>query len=332
MPTHHIWNVDQLRSAINAAGVGLWAWNVDSDEIALDDRACDLWGQAKDSHVTFEKLSARIYPADLDKVKNSFLATRPSLGTFEIDFRIILNTELRWISARGQGNDKDLAMRLMFGVFLDVSQRKQAEENQELLAGEMSHRVKNLLAIASVLAVISSKSTKTKEDMVSDFSQRLIDLGRTHDLVRPTAQGDARSALLGDLFSVLLSPYNNAEKSEQQRFHVSLPRLSIGENTITALALVIHELATNSLKYGALSSAHGTLDVSAAPHAIGEDLVIIWTERGGPAITDPPVLSGFGSNLVARTVSGQLEGSITYDWAKEGVTVKLQVNASCLAA
>ena len=87
----------------------------------------------------------------LSELRSAFAATRAVIGAYEIDFRILSKNDIRWISARGQGDDADIADRIMFGNFLDVTQRKQAEEANELLAGEMSDRVKNLLQIATAL-------------------------------------------------------------------------------------------------------------------------------------------------------------------------------------
>jgi two-component sensor histidine kinase len=329
MPSRLAWNTEQLKSAMSAAEVGLWRWNVDTDEIALDQLARDMWGQAKKKHVTFEELSSHIHPEDSSRVRNAFAATRRTLGTFEIDFRIQLENEIRWISSRGQGNDEGIAEKIMFGVFLDVTQRKQAEEANQLLAEEMTHRVKNLLQIAAGLALLSGRSAKTTKDMVSDLSDRLIGLGRAHDLVRPTAGGETKTALLGDLFSVLLSPYEGGEY-EKHRVRISMPRLGVGEQAVTALALVIHELATNSLKYGALSGSDGTLDVSAVTHAGEAELAILWVERGGPKVVAPPAKSGFGSKMVQRALSTSLGGSIAFEWPEEGLIVTLRIDETCL--
>ena len=130
-------------------------------------------------------------------------------GSYEIDFRIIVENQVRWISARGQGADADIVGRLMFGIFLDVTGRKQAEEGNELLAGEMSHRVKNLLAIASSLTTLTSRSARSIEEMTSALTTRLMALGRAHDLVRPIPGSQGSATLLGDLISVLLDPYDD---------------------------------------------------------------------------------------------------------------------------
>jgi two-component sensor histidine kinase len=323
-----VWDEKHLRAATHAAGVALWSWNVDSDAITLDERAYDLWGISKDQRkVTFEILSKNIHPADLERVRSAFAATRAVVGSYEIDFRILSGSDIRWISARGQGDDADIVDRIMFGIFLDVTQRKQAEEANELLAGEMSHRVMNLLHIATALTQITSRSAATKEDMARELTNRLMALGRAQELVRPQPGRKNEGSLLGDLVSVLLAPYD--EKGASVRIRVSVPKMSVGEASSTTLALVIHELATNSAKYGALSVASGTLDVSC--NANDDDVVVMWTERGGPPVKAPIKLQGFGSKLVHRSMAAQLGGIIAFDWSEEGVVVTLRMSKTRLA-
>jgi len=319
-----VWREQHLRAATLAAGVALWSWNVDTDAIAMDEIAYDLWDVPKDARkLSFEVLSKNIHPADIDRVSSAFSATRAVLGSYEIDFRVLAGSDIRWISARGQGADADIAERMMFGIFLDVTQRKQAEESRDLLAGEMSHRVKNLLQLATSLTAMTSRSTTTKEDMVRELTHRLTALGRAHDLVRPAPGQQYEGALLGDLLAILLAPYDETEASV--RIRVSVPKIRVGESASTSLALVIHELATNSAKYGALSVASGTLDVSC--NADDNDTIIVtWAERGGPSIAVPVAASGFGSRLVHRSMSSQLGGGIAFDWSEAGVVVTLQMS------
>jgi two-component sensor histidine kinase len=322
-----VWHEKHLRAATRAAGVALWSWNVDTDAITMDERAYDLWEVSKgERNITFEILSKNIHPADLERVRSAFASTRAVVGAYEIDFRILSGIDIRWISARGQGDDADIADRIMFGIFLDVTQRKQAEEANELLAGEMSHRVKNLLQIATALTQITSRSAATKEEMAHELTNRLMALGRAQELVRPSGR-KAEATLLGDLLSVLLAPYD--EKGATVRIRVSVPKMNVGENSSTTLALVIHELATNSAKYGALSIPRGTLDVSC--NADGDEVVVMWTERGGPPVAAPTVLQGFGSKLVQRSMAAQLGGAIAFDWSEEGVVVTLRMSKDRIA-
>src|SRR3954466_12624650 len=191
-----VWHEKHLRAATRAAGVALWSWNVDTDAVTMDEPAYDLWEVSKDEQkITFEILSRNIHPADLARVRSAFAATRAVVGAYEIDFRVLSGSDIRWISARGQGDDADIADRIMFGIFLDVTQRKQAEEGHELLAGEMSHRVKNLLAIATGLTRMTSRSANTIDEMTRALTERLMSLGRAHDLVRPLPGAQGKAAL-----------------------------------------------------------------------------------------------------------------------------------------
>ena len=316
------WSSAHLRLAIEAAGVALWSWNVDTNRFTMDERAFGLWGVPLSDYVSFEDLSSHIHPADRDRVKAAFAATRAIVGAYEIDFRIMIGEEVRWISARGQGDDAGIVDRIMYGIFIDVTGRKQAEEGHELLAGEMSHRVKNLLAIATGLTAITSRSAKTAADMAQELTHRLTALGRAHDLVRPLPGQGAKAALLGDLFTVLLAPYDDMG-AFSGRVRVSVPRMGVGEQAATTLALVVHELATNSLKYGALSSQEGVLDISCAPH--DTEVTVVWTERGGPPVEALTGDGGYGSKLLNRGMTVQLGGSISCDWNSEGVIVTLKM-------
>ncbi|GAC1666856.1 MAG: hypothetical protein NVS9B2_07560 [Steroidobacteraceae bacterium] len=294
----------------------------------MDQRAFELWGLPWAEEVAFEELSTHIHPSDRDRVRAAFSATRSVAGPYEIDFRIMLADDVRWISARGRGADEGIVDRVMFGIFLDVTGRKQAEEGHELLAGEMSHRVKNLLAIAAGLTHITSRSAATITDMSRELTQRLTALGRAHDLIRPLPGNEGRAALLGDLLSVLLEPYNDP-RAFASRIRVAVPRMGVGEKTATTLAMVIHELATNSLKHGALSLETGTLDISSVTDE--RNLFLTWSETGGPSVTDIPAMQGFGSKMIARSISHELLGALTYDWQPSGLVVTVRVRKDRLA-
>lgn len=295
----------------------------------MDERGFELWGLDWAAEVSFEQLSVRIHPIDRDRVRAAFNATRSIKGSYEIDFRICLGDEVRWIAARGQGADGGIVGRVMSGIFLDVTGRKQAEEGSELLAGEMSHRVKNLLAIATGLTHLTARSAKSVEEMAAELTKRLTALGRAHDVVRPLPGNQGTAALLGDLLSILLAPYDETA-AFSGRIRVSVARMGVGESAATALAMVIHELATNSVKYGSLSSDHGFLDVSSGIE--GDDIFLTWAETGGPPITDAGALKGFGSKLVARSVSGQLGGELAYDWQTSGLVVTVRIRMDRLAS
>ena len=145
--------------------------------------------------------------------------------------------------------------------------------------------------------------TPTYEDPV------LVSLGRRFEAVAPLLR--LRAGAVGE------------------RIQVHVPEVHVGATAATTLALVVHELATNSLKYGALSVVGGTLDVSCTPH--DDDTVLVWTEQGGPPVTAPTGPAGFGSKLVSQSVSGQLSGSIAFDWLSEGVVATVRMSKARLA-
>ena len=141
-------------------------------------------------------------------------------------------------------------------------------------------------------------------------------------VVKPSELTPSTTALLGDLLTVLLAPYDDLG-AFSGRIRVAVPRMGVGERSATTLALVMHELATNSLKYGALSAETGTLDISCL--AEETDAVVVWTESGGPSVVAPQGDGGFGSKLVARSMAAQLGGSIEHDWAAGGLIVTLRM-------
>ena len=288
-----------------------------------------LWGVPNTRIITFEILSSLIHPEDLDRVRAAFAATRDMLGAYETDFRILHEGNVRWISARGRGHDQGIVGRIMYGVFIDVTDRKRAEQAREMLASEMNHRVKNIFAITSALTTISARSTTTKDELVKDLRQRIFALSRAHDLVRPDPSQQKKAAQLGDLLITLLAPYADTQL-KTARVHISGPKILVGEKSATALALVVHELATNSIKYGALSNPSGALDVECS--AVGGEVEIVWSESGGPPTSKPSGQSGFGTKLVVRTLSDQLGGTISASWPPTGAVIVLKMSQARLGA
>jgi two-component sensor histidine kinase len=143
--------------------------------------------------------------------------------------------------------------------------------------------------------------------MAKELTGRLAALGRAHDPACPLPGSQGRAALLGDLLSVLLSPYEDLG-AFSGRIRVAVPRIGVGDASATALSLIIHELATNSVKYSALSADTGTPDVSGS--TTGADLELVWLERGGPKVEPPAAAEGYGSKLVRRSVAGACLGGM----------------------
>jgi len=166
--------------------------------------------------------------------------------------------------------------------------------------------------------------------MANALRGRLSALSRAHELVQPVAGGETGQGPdveLGRLIEAVLEPYR---QSGQNRIAIEGPRVLVGSNTTTSLALVLHELATNAAKYGCLSCAEGDLAIHWTLQ--GDDVDLLWTESGGPTIESPPTFEGFGTQLSQRSITGQLGGTLDREWRPEGLRVHMILPVSRLSA
>jgi PAS domain S-box-containing protein len=214
----------------------------------------------------------------------------------------------------------------------DITERRRSEEKQKLLLREMSHRARNLFALASSVVTLSARSAETPQDMAQAVRERLGALARAHDLTLPDlAGGDKvdKATTLPALLRAIVSPYDGAEDQDDRRVHLSGPDVPIQGSAVTSLALLLHEFAANSAKYGALSAPTGRLE---ARWSVAEDeLLLEWKEQGGPPLAGPSADEGFGSLLARQAVEGQLGGRIFRDWHDRGLIIRLSLPVASLA-
>jgi PAS domain S-box-containing protein len=216
----------------------------------------------------------------------------------------------------------------IFAEGYDVTERVEGEKKQHLLLRELNHRVKNLFAVASGMVALSARSASTPKEMSRDLRGRFDALARANDLIRPGLvsedDGQHDGTTLEELIRAVLLPYvDNARAQDRECIILHGPPVPVGGDAVTSLALVLHETATNAAKYGALSATEGCIRVDWTLK--GQDLHLRWEESDGPAVAEPPMVKGFGSSLVERSVTGQLQGSIEYDWRREGLTLHVTV-------
>ncbi|MDQ3143458.1 MAG: signal transduction histidine kinase, partial [Pseudomonadota bacterium] len=226
----------------------------------------------------------------------------------------------------------DEAHRRVGVIFADISHRRKAEEQQSLVLRELDHRVKNLFAVVGGVVTLSARSATTPQEMVGIIQGRLGALASAHVLIRTTKSGSEtkQKSTLEALARAILSPYAEGEVDGcAARVAFEGPELAIGGDAVTSLALVLHELATNAAKYGALSTPVGQVHICWTVD--DSKLRLTWTERGGPAVRGTPDREGFGSLLARRSVNGQLGGELTLDWNPKGLTVHLSALAERLA-
>lgn len=219
-------------------------------------------------------------------------------------------------------------------TFVDVTDRRHAEEQQALLLRELDHRMKNLFAVTAGVVALSARSALTPQDMAKTVRGRLDALARAHLLIRPGSPGaDAavQQTTLAKLVLAIVAPYADPGRAEDgDRVVIEGPDVAIGGDAATSFALVLHELATNAAKYGALSIDDGHLRISwtvAQGH-----LDLIWEEHGGPTIDSAPGREGFGTLLARRSAGGNLEGTIAFNWRREGLLVHLSASKARLTA
>lgn len=217
------------------------------------------------------------------------------------------------------------ALRLI-GAHIDITARRNAEEQRELISRELSHRITNIFTVISSLIKMSARSRSGVADFVDELVGRIGALHRTHALVVRNV-ADATTDTLASVLDRLVEPYRD---NDLDRVSIAGDDLSIGPSAATAIALLIHELATNAVKYGALSSGSGQVRILVQNHTDGT--ILKWEERGGPLVAAVPTRRGFGSVLVDRAAKSQLGAVLDFDWQPAGVVVTVALDPARLAA
>jgi PAS domain S-box-containing protein len=208
----------------------------------------------------------------------------------------------------------------------DITERKRALAQQEMLVREMSHRVKNAFSVVNGILAISAQYSKP-QSLVRDMQDRLAALARAHDLTRPgllAFNWVHRPTTIHALIDAIFAPYvNTGPLNELERVCVTGPDLPIQQQSITGLALLLYELATNAVKCGSLSVPSGSVQIDLS--VTNGSFELEWKERGGPKLTERPDHEGFGTSLMRRIVVDQFGGEVSYDWHLEGLIVRLNM-------
>lgn len=324
-------NSKRLALAVEATELGLWEWIAATGKIYWSERQKEIFGIAPDEPLTHELWISSIHPEDRDWVvaKVDSLSNPASTGKLQIEYRIVRpDGEVRWISSRGRMlyetvDGKPRAARLL-GTILDITERRTNEEARRLLAKELDHRVKNLFAMANAMVTMTARNAGSVEEMSASLHGRLHALAKAHELIRPALAEERpfqHETTVAAIAETILAPYKDF--GLPARISIQCAPISVGAKSATSLTLILHELATNASKYGALTRTDGALNVICWHD--GKRMFLVWQERGGPAIEGPPAYQGFGSQLARKSVIDQLEGEIAYDWLSDGLRVDLRV-------
>ena len=277
-----------------------------------------------------EGWNGMFHPEDQER---AWAAWRHSLSTgepYRIEYRLRHHSgEYRWVLGQALPI-RDSAGRIVrwFGTCTDVHSEKLAQEEREVIAQELSHRIKNIFAVIGGIVSLAARTYPEASSFATELRARIIALGKAHDFVRPHSRASAPSAnpsSLRQLIAELMSPYR---LPGDERIEIAGDDALIDEAAATPLALIFHELGTNAAKYGSLSKPGGRVAIEIACGA--EACLVTWREIGGP----PGPLSdkqGFGSRLMALSVEGQLKGRLARTWGAEGLVAEVEMPLASLS-
>jgi two-component sensor histidine kinase/CheY-like chemotaxis protein len=307
---------EQRRSLALAAGrMGSWDWDWINGDWMWDEGQYGIFGvDPKTFVVTPASVQALLHPDDIDELRKAMAQFNKGTKSYEAEFRINRpDGEIRWcVGTAAATVDKGGRVVRVSGVTVDITERKRAEERQNLLAREVDHRAKNALALAqSIVRLTRSENVK---GYIKAVEGRITALARVHTVL---ALSNWQGAEMGRLVDEELAPYSSGDQ-----IAFSGSKLHLQPATAQTLALALHELVTNSAKYGALSTVSGRISINWWIEA--DVLRIVWEERDGPVVRKP-VSSGFGTRSVITSIESQLGGQADFDWRSEGLVCRLSV-------
>ncbi|MFS0774013.1 PAS domain-containing protein [Sphingomonas sp. 1P08PE] len=307
---------DRLRFALQAARLGSWSLDLASERLTVTDGSKENFGRRPDDPFTYDDIKAAVHPDDRAHRDEALREALEETGEYQVEYRIITPAgEERWLSVRGQVFHRaDGTPLLLVGVSQDISDRKRAEEHRALLANELSHRVKNMLATLQAIVSQTLRNATTLEEAGETLAARIQSMDSANDLL---VSERWESAAIHDLIDRALAPFRSVDGS---RFRIEGPRVRIPPRIAVGLALALHELATNAAKYGALSTAGGHVAVTwtVTDGRKPGTLHFRWQEIGGPPVVRPTRL-GFGSKLIERVLASEIDGTVELDYQPAGV-------------
>jgi two-component sensor histidine kinase len=224
---------------------------------------------------------------------------------------------------RLQAENLDLR-RLLEKAGLHAAERRTVDQLQSLLVGELHHRIKNILATVMAIASQSLRSAETIDDGREAIEQRLLALGRAHDLL---LQANWKSARVREILDKAIEPFDGATPS---RFVIHGSNIEAAASAAVPLAMAINELCTNAVKYGALSTPDGRIEVTVTTDELRNQFCLRWKEYGGPPVR-PPTRHGFGTRLIKQSFVNQLNGAARLSFDPTGVVCEIDVPLAAIS-
>ncbi len=316
--TRRLQQSEERRSlALVAGNMGSWDWNEETGDCLWDDGQYRIFGVDRHKFViSAENVRALVHPQDWDHLRASLERLFKDRQPTQAEFRIKRpNGEIRWcLGTAAPSLDSQGRIVRISGVTVDITDRKQAEERQTLLAREVDHRAKNALAL--VQSIVRLTRASTIEDYTAAVEGRIRALSRAHTILSASRW---QGADMRGLVEEELAPFRTGEAP---KVATSGPDISLQPAAAQSLALALHELVSNAAKYGALSSSSGRLQLKWSLQP--EKLLVEWVEQCGSPIGNPSA-AGFGTRIVKASIEGQLGGQAHFDWRPHGLRCTLSI-------
>jgi two-component sensor histidine kinase len=310
----------RLKRAVEACGVALWEWRFTGDLCLLTPGSHELFGWSGLSPVSPGRFLGLVHRDDVPGLKQAVEAAFRHDDAFEHEFRIRKEGSrgIQWIAVKARvvergANGEALAMA---GSAADVTSMKRDREARELMSQELAHRMKNVLSVVGSLVALSGEHRPEARNFVTAFQARLGSLAATHELL---VQTEWRPIMFGRLVEKVLGPLGALDRITM----VGNQAFLLTSHDAQTLALVLHELATNAIKYGALSNGHGrvllTIEVKWDRLREQQPLLILrWEESDGPEVTAPSA-KGFGLTLLERLTQRHDQADQMLEWRASGL-------------
>jgi PAS domain S-box-containing protein len=317
----------QLALAAKAALVGSYAYDFSTDTLQVSEGYAALHDLPEGTtEIKRADWQAMAHVEDLARIEDAGRrALNERRGEYETEYRIVRRDgEVRWIESRnfisygGDGNPQRVV-----GVNIDLTERKQAEEHRNILNAELDHRVKNVLATVGAIIRHTRHSSPSMADFVTALEQRIESLAGTHELL---SHSNWLGVSLAEVIEREFAPYAGDNAA------ITGPSVTLKAEAAQAVAMVVHELTTNSAKYGAFSRQEGRVRLSWSWPQNGtcEHLLVDWQEIGGPPIGSPP-RAGYGTSVIRELIPFELGGAVDLAFAREGVRCRLEIPAEWLS-
>lgn len=308
--------------ALDAASLASWVWDVRTDMIDCDVLLAELFNLPPSNRLKARDILRAIDPRDVYQTETRFRDALSGSDDYFGEYRVKGFYPPRWVATRGRVVERDGEGKptLIFGVNYDITERKLGDERQRLLLRELNHRVKNTLATVQALATQTVRHARQPSEFLEAFSARLQALGAAHSLL---SDREWRGIGISELVRIEVKPF---ESDDRPRITASGPDLLLSPDQAVGLGLILHELASNALKYGSLSAPSGKVDLEwkAQGRKGARRLVLTWRESGGPEV-ELPDRHGFGSILIRRSLAKVIDSEVTHEYRPDGVFAEISM-------